>query len=165
MTVQQKTAMEENSKQKIISNDLVRRLYNTMEDLDQKTKCNIVDNYSQKLLNSGYTLDQTRRTITNGIKGYGSRVARCQKMGRPLRRTGASSKHTRTMKKLLSKSSWYRLPAKEDLYKGGAGSKGRKGFTKEPTGRTDVKSTLFVNYTKEGELAKLLRSKSRGWSQ
>ena len=50
-----------------------------MEDLDQEIKCTIIDNSSQKLLNSGYSLDQVRRTITNGIKGYGSRVARLKK--------------------------------------------------------------------------------------
>ena len=53
--------MEENSKIQIVSNDLVRRLCNTMEELGEQGAQQVVDGYAQKLLNSGYGLEQTRR--------------------------------------------------------------------------------------------------------
>ena len=42
-TVQKKSAMEENSKMKILSNDLIRRLSNTMEELGNKERNVVVD--------------------------------------------------------------------------------------------------------------------------
>ena len=72
-TVQRSTAMEEISKFKILSNDLMRRFFNTMEEIDQPEKWTIIDQYGQKLLNSGYSLDQVRKISVNGIKGHESR--------------------------------------------------------------------------------------------
>ena len=111
-----------------------------MEDLDQEIKCTIIDNSSQKLLNSGYSLDQVRRTITNGIKGYGSRVARYQKMGPPIRRTGAASRQSRNC-------SASPLGTKTQLKKTSMKEEPSPRARKEPKVRTDIKSTLFVNYT------------------
>ena len=52
MTVQQKTAMNENTKIQVVSNDLVRRLLNSSEELGSKEKARIVDQYGQKFLDS-----------------------------------------------------------------------------------------------------------------
>ena len=45
--------MEENSKMKILSNDLVRRFLNSRRGGEEK--CRIVDGYARKLLSSGYS--------------------------------------------------------------------------------------------------------------
>ena len=42
----------------VLSNDLIRRLMNSSEELDKGAKVKIVDDYSQKLVNSGYTGEQ-----------------------------------------------------------------------------------------------------------
>ena len=44
-TVQRRTAMEENVKLKIVSNDLVRRLCNSMEELGSEELKRIIDGY------------------------------------------------------------------------------------------------------------------------
>ena len=87
--------MEENSKFKIVSNDLVRRLYNTMDEIEPEEKWKIIDNYSQKLLDSGYSIEQVRKIIVNDIKEYEGRKIRYEKQGRPFRRTGKLSKKSR----------------------------------------------------------------------
>ena len=49
VTIQRRTAMGEDSKIQILSNDLVRRLKNSSEELGNGAKVEIVDNYTQKL--------------------------------------------------------------------------------------------------------------------
>ena len=92
--------MEENSKFKILSNDLMRRFFKTMKEIDQPEKWTIIDQYGQKLLNSGYSLDQVRKISVNGIKGHESRKIRYTKQGRPFRRTGKQRKPSCVTKKL-----------------------------------------------------------------
>ena len=54
VTIQMRSAMGQDSKIQVLSNDLVRRLKNNSEELGGGAKIEIVDNYTQKLLNSGY---------------------------------------------------------------------------------------------------------------
>ena len=154
-TVQKSTALEENSKMQIIANDLVRRFVNTSEELGDEIMIDIVDEYSQKLVNSGYPLEQVRRTVVSGIRGYGNRKLRCIKAGRKLRRTGAAGKSGRTRNKLLEKTSWYKRKGKEDLY----GKKGQKDKQVDTPDRSNLekKTVMFVPQTHKGELATKLR--------
>ena len=160
-TVQKNTAMEENAKLKIVSNDLMRRLYNTMEEIDQAEKWKILDQYSQKLLDSGYPIEQVRKIIINGIKGHESRKIRYAKEGRPFRRTGEISKASHVTKKLREKSTWFKKKAKEDCYVGGRKSTlpGKTDSIKKTlTEKKDpAKTVMFVEYTPQGALAKRLR--------
>ena len=48
-----------------------------------------VDQYTQKLINSGYSREQVVNIITNGIKGYEGMRRRRLKEGRKMRSTGA----------------------------------------------------------------------------
>ena len=89
----------------------------------------ITDRYAQKLTDSGYSRDQTKKIIINGIRGFGSRVKRCEREGRRLRRTGKESRQARIQNKLLGKSTWFKSKPKEDLYEGKKGSK-KKDATK-----------------------------------
>ena len=160
-TVQKRSAMEENSKQQVLANDLVRRLCNSMEQLGEEERRRIIDGYSQKLLNSGYNVEQVRKIIVNGIRGYEGRKKRCQYEGRRLHRTGKESQGARERKKLLSKLNWYRKEKKVDHY-GRTGSR-KKHMGVEPktppqgTDGPEYKSVLFVEQTPDGELARRLR--------
>ena len=81
VTVQRMSAMEENSKMKTLSNDLIRRLLNTSERLGLEKRIKVVDNYSQKLLNSGFKLEQVRTIIVNGVSGYERKVKESKRPG------------------------------------------------------------------------------------
>ena len=50
MTVQFKSAMNENTKIQIVSQDVVRTLLNTKEELGAKNRGEVVDRYAKKLL-------------------------------------------------------------------------------------------------------------------
>ena len=74
MCLQKMSAMDTNSKMKILSNDLIRRMLNTSEMMGLEERIKIVDEYSQKLLNSGYGLDQVRRIVIKGNSGRAGQV-------------------------------------------------------------------------------------------
>ena len=114
-TIRKTSAMGENQKVQSLSNDLVRRLLNTKEDLPCGYKEVVVDDYGNKLLTSGYGREQVTRILLNGIKGYMSKRNRRKANGSlRIHRTADESKHGRIKKNLLGKSSWYKK-RKEEL--------------------------------------------------
>ena len=99
-TLQKRTAMCENSKIQILSNDVVRRLSNCSEDLPREDLIVMIDKYAQKLVNGGFTVDQTRKILVAGIKGYRTKVNRCKKEGRKIWRTSKESMGARLRTRL-----------------------------------------------------------------
>ena len=162
-TLDKRTAMGEDQKIQVLTQEVVRRLGNTTEDLSNEDYVTILDDFSQKLCNSGYGVDQIRRIMVAGIKGWGGRVNRCRQEGRRLRRTARESKELRMRTKLTGKTSWFKKRGgqKRDWYGGTKhhfrsktdGKGGRS--TTIPT--SVPKSVIFVEQTPGGELAKRLR--------
>ena len=177
MCIQKKSAMEENSKMKTLANDLTRRLLNTSERLSMDERIKVVEDYIQKLFNSGYTLEQVRRIITNGIKGYEKKLTESRRTdGRKLHRTSTESSLTRRRKKLMGKTEWYRNKKNDDNVneEGTAATKSTKSSysgTRQTQRRlqngvstaTDsekplkTRTVLFVEQTRDGRLAKDIR--------
>ena len=83
-TLHQKTAMGENPKHQTLSQEMIRRLLNCSEDLPDEQIQRITDNYAAKLHNSGYNIEQIRKIILSGVKGFGAKKTRCFKDGRRL---------------------------------------------------------------------------------
>ena len=169
VTVQRNTAMEENSKIKVLSNEMTRRLLNTKEDLGSEVRIAVVNDYCQKLCNSGYSNDKIRRIVLCGIKSY-ERKLRMSKTegGRRIHRSSKQSGASRYRKKVLGKTEWYREGGKQDDEKEeGADSRMSAEGGRMPggTGRTKkkdievlkTKTVLFVEHTPNGELAKSIR--------
>ena len=156
--------MNENTKIQILSNDTVRRLLTTKEDLGAEYKGAVIDQYGKKLLHSGFNMEQTRKILKNGIKGYIGKLKNRIRAGRKLRSTAQESLGSRNMKKLLSKTNWYRKKKKTDEEQN---VKIRPRDGREPKSREqnknikeqapEYKTVLFVEYTKNGELASQLR--------
>ena len=169
VTVQKTSAMEENSKMQILANDLVRRLRNTMRSLDKSYKRQVVEQYSQKLLNSGYARDQVIKIVVAGIRGYERQVKRCAVEGRPLYRTAKQSSAGRFRKKVLGKSEWFRTKRKKEEEAGSypelqgsskqpqAQYRGRYRGQMQAGGAVKTRTVLFVEHTPCGELASRLR--------
>ena len=67
--IKRTTAMAENSKIQSLFDDLVRRLLNSKEDLPCSYRAEVLDSNTIKLRTSGYTLEQTRKILHNGMKG------------------------------------------------------------------------------------------------
>ena len=106
-TIQRMSAMGENSKQQILSQDLIRRLMNTSELLSKEYKEEVIDKYAEKIQNSGFSKEQTIRIIINP-RGYEGKRRRRSAKGLPLRSTAKKSRMMRYKKKLLSNSTWFK---------------------------------------------------------
>ena len=168
--VQKNSAMEENAKMKTLANDLTRRMLNTSESMAIEERVKIVDGYAKKLLTSGYGIEQTRRIIINGIKGYAKKLSESRKLGgRKLHRKAAESSGKRSRKKLLDKSEWFKImkrgkeEQKEQVASGQSNSFKAKLNRKTPQiGREQApprtRTVLFVEQTNNGKLAKDIRS-------
>ena len=103
-----RTAMAEDSKIRSLSNEVIRRLLNTSEDVPDSVRCEILDRFAQKLYNSGYGLYQIRRIILGGIKGYEGMRRTSRRGGRKMHRSAGESSQLRAKKKLTEKSEWFR---------------------------------------------------------
>ena len=110
----QRTAMEDNAKMQILAQEMSRRMLNTSEKMDNQTRLEVVDKMAVKMLTSGYSKKQTRRAISNGLKYYEAKKARCLKENRPLYRTASDSLAGRYRKKLVAKSTWFKQKRKEE---------------------------------------------------
>jgi hypothetical protein len=73
----------------------------------------VVDKYGQKLINSGYGLEQTRRILVGGLKGYEKKLWTSKTAGgRALHQSAGESSKARNRKKLTGKSDWFRQKKK-----------------------------------------------------
>jgi hypothetical protein len=126
--------------------------------------------YAQKLINSGYSITQTKKIILNGIKGYEKKLLESRKPGgRSLHRQAGESYNTRVRRKLCGKTEWYRDEISLD-----------KGLATESNANPELeytppsidtqhkkkikndrsiktRSVLFVEQTRGGKLMKLLK--------
>ena len=171
--VPKRSALTENSKLQILSNDLVRRLSHTDIRQDKKTLSQVIDQFGRKVLTSGYSLHQARKIAINGIRGWDRKKDRMLRDSGRLFRTSRESLKVRTKKKLIGKTTWYRGKKttdskkedrilQEDSEEGtNQGGKNGRGIKKDNTleGRKDLKTAavLFVDNTKDSELARAMR--------
>ena len=107
--VMAKSAMSESAKISAMSQEVVRRMCNTSDIVDQEMRDDIVDAFSAKLTRSGYSKQQVRTVIESGLKGYQNKLARCAKKGKMLHRPATSTAASRNRKKLLGKTNWFFL--------------------------------------------------------
>ena len=79
----ERSSLSRQQKMSIMTNELRRRLEVIGENLPQKEKNGIVDQYTQQLLNSEYSWRQIRDIIVSGLKGQIRREKRREKLGIP----------------------------------------------------------------------------------
>ena len=108
LTLQKNTAMEQNTLVGILSNEVMRRMLNIGGETSSQARWDALDNYAVKLLTSGFSLEQTRKIILSGLKGYEGKIQRRKLEMAPLYRTSEESGPSRTRKKLLGKSTWFK---------------------------------------------------------
>ena len=135
--------------------------------MNKEDYAKIVDRLAQKMINSGYGEEQARRIIVAGIKGWRSKVERCSKNNKKLRRTAKDSQDQREKDKLLGKSNWFReTKAREQMDEDHMKVLGRPGRsigrrTKVKHGHEvqekQARSVLFVEHTPGGELVTRIR--------
>ena len=169
--VPKRSALNENSKAQILANDLIRRLSHTDMRQDKRTVCEVVDQFAKKILTSGYSINQTRKILMDGLRGWDRKVKRMKQdnNGR-LFRTNRESLKMRIKKKTLGKTNWYKtknkkkeLGVEEDpemrtnAKKHGHGKDRKKLGEDNNNKEMTTAAVLFVDNTKDGGLAREIR--------
>ena len=125
-----RTALCENQKMTILSQEMIRRL----AELPKQEYVRTLDKFSQKLYNSGYSVAQVRRTILSGIKRWGGKMKRCKEGERWLRRPTKDSLGARLMTKLVGKSTWFKRKGEQNKKVGEQqGGRAKEGGGTQPT--------------------------------
>ena len=75
------SAMGFNMKSASLVQELIRRLMNTEDTVNQSVRNDIIVNYIQKFLNSGYDYDQIKKFVISGILGYTRKLRQVKKSG------------------------------------------------------------------------------------
>ena len=161
------SAMAENPKVQCLSNDVVRRLMNTMDELPGYRRAEVVDGYGIKLLTSGYSREQVMKIVANGVKGYLRKRKRrtVTGRGRRIHLTAQESQASRIRKRMLGKSSWYKKRGvEEESSPPSVGGRDRQGDGVKDKGNSllRTRAVLFVEQSPHGELAKRMREQLRG---
>ena len=103
---------------------------NTSEKIVQDERNEVVDTYAKKLVNSGYSLEQSRKFIVSGLSGYERRLALSKDVEnskwRPLHEGAGYNAKARRIKKMTSKTSWYKRSRDQEEVGGTSPPKRRK---------------------------------------
>ena len=165
--IMRRSAMGEQQRMSILSNELIRRLSNVNMNILKEEVPGIIEHYTSQLKMSGYGRRQAREVICCGVAGWKSKIARREREKRGFYRHAKSTLKMRNKKKLLENTTWFRerKRSEEDqgemqsrLVKIGKAGAAKKKVVKKKIGETaDVKAVMFVPYTAGSKLAKSLR--------
>ena len=109
--VMERTAMGSKQKVEILSNEVVRRLTNVdHERLGAEEQIRVLEQMTQELRNSGYSVEQAREILISGFRGWKRRIERRGAAG--LYRAAKDTLEEREKKKLVERETWF-IPRKE----------------------------------------------------
>ena len=107
-----RSAIPGSTRRATLNQELIRRLTNTSEFVEEELRIGIVDDYAQKLINSEYTLKTTRDFLMGGLKGYERLLSlskdRLNPKWKPLHMSARWNGKNRRRAKQLAKTNWYK---------------------------------------------------------
>ena len=112
----------------------------------------VIEQFTEQVLMSGYSREQTVKIVTAGLVGYENMKVTAEKSGCGLHKNAAEGAVERRRKKLIGKSSWFKSAPKSKTRE--TGPRRRKAGVTKP--QTPV-SVLFVSQTPLGALAGKLK--------
>ena len=114
-----RSAMPENTRMATLNQEMIRRMVNTSELVSMETRLEVVDNYAQKLINSEYDLNITRRIIVGGLKGYERMLSGSMNKEspgwKPLHLPTSYKAKERRMAKMMAKTNWFKSREEQGL--------------------------------------------------
>ena len=166
-----RSAAPQTQKIQILSNELTRRLLNiNRQEIGQEEYNKVVDQFTQEAFNSEYGHTTTRTIVISGIRAWKARQERRVLQGQEIYRPASSTLKTRTRKKLLARENWYKENEESKNQNpdkkydapglpGGPRALGTKNKVDKNIGQDKnvIKAVMFVPYTTNGTLAKMLR--------
>ena len=115
------SGMHENMRVLTLNQEVTRRMLNTSELLDDGVRCRVLDDFCNKMGNSGYEVRFMRKVIIGGITGYERKLARSRDRNKPgwksLHESASRSAGRRNKKKIMEVSTCFKpqsRPQEED---------------------------------------------------
>ena len=155
-TIMRRSAMSEQQKASILSNELVRRLSNIHRDVLEEELEPVIEHFIQQLKNSGYERKQAKEVVVCGVVGWRRKLERREKAGHNQFRTAKETLEERTSNQLLEKTNWFKeksnkrkIEEKESKYQYTPANKkrktgGRVSKTKANGSKNKIKAVMFV---------------------
>ena len=164
--IMEQGAMSEQMKRSTLSQEVIRRMVNTSEMVEQAERNKILEIFAEKMSRSGYSRRTVQDIMVAGLKGYETKLRKAKSEHRGIHRSSRDTQNKRIKNKLLGKTTWYKNKknkgegcpkqgrAQEKMRKGGY----RRGGNKENDAEdTPISAVMFVPRTHNGELATRLR--------
>ena len=110
LVLMEQSAMGDQQRHAILSNELIRRLSNINHqdpNLQEETTSTI-ETFTQQLKSSGYSRKGFREIVVSGTLGWKRKVQRREKDGIEFYRSAKTTLAARCRKKLLEKVTWYK---------------------------------------------------------
>ena len=164
LVLMRRSAMGENQRMDILSNELVRRISNIGENIPLGEVIDTIDNFTRQLKNSEYERKQIKNIIVSGMRGFQNKQERRKRAGEKFYRLAEDTLVTRTKKKLTEKTNWFRKRKKKEIGNLKIGKKkgqNRAGEKRSHGGEDEgrAKAVIYVPHTHGSRLAKAMREK------
>ena len=176
---QKRSSQSETSKFAILTNELRRRFAMMDEGIEKEEKVEKIDKFTQQMINSGYSWQQTREVVIASLKGVLKEEERRKESNLKRYRTGAESLEDRIKKKMTQNTQWYKKQRedgeeeietrKEGEEKVRSWKEWRRGrrrttnqelnFSKKVVKDDPLEGIMFVPHTERSTLAKRIREK------
>ena len=153
--IDRKSALGENTKVASLTQNLMRRMKNTSEDVDDSVRIDVVNAFSSQIKASGYSDEQNIKIVKAGLTGYENLLQKCKLGKAKMHRLASEGYESRRRKKLLGKSNWFKKKSQREKY-----TFPRKPETEKKSKQSEEIETvtvIFVSQTPNGELAKRLQ--------
>ena len=108
LVLMERSAMSDRQKRVSLTQEVVRILRNTKQDLPDSVKNGFLSEFSLRMKESGYSERFRLEVISSGVAGYEKQLARAAAGTCPLYRPKGYKAEERSRKKLISKKSWYK---------------------------------------------------------
>ena len=165
------SAMPYEMKRSSLSQELLRRMMNMDKLTTQQEMDKTINEFSRKLIKSGFNLSQVREILVSGLKGYENKLTREKIFNEPMHKNQSEAKtyHERKITKMVEKCSWNKKRKRDDDKddKENDYSKRKRFMSKDMRKEVNelVKGVIFVPRTKDGMLAKMLREEESSISR
>ena len=143
--------------------NLIRRMKNTSEDVSMETRMAVINEYNQQLTMSGWGEELRRRIIEAGLVGYENMKRKAAENKTSVHRSAAEGAAERRRKKLTGKSNWFKSAPKQRTRE--APKRRPQQQNREVNERKPPVSVLFCPQTPNGTLGKKLKEQEVFLSQ
>ena len=150
-------AMSEASKSGVLTSEVIRRMEVVMSH-----KIDVLNDWGDKMIQSGYGKPKVEKTITDGLIGYERKVARTTENVTSIYTDQSKGINSRRIDKILDKTKWYNQDRGEDHIQGQGSAEGPgpgRGFKQSNNiiASNKYTSVLMIPRTAGGRLATELK--------